>query len=161
MPFSSSIREWKSHILSDLQNDDEILTALGTTDEEREDLIYKRLFPHYYIPDTITEVTTYIMVEIDIVARAALLSKSIYSYPTITFTVLAHQEDMQLNLKGISATRIDYLGELLDRKYNGASGFGIGNLELISNIAGNLNEKYRYRKLTFQGKDLSKSLCGK
>lgn len=157
---ADSIRRWKSRILSELQNDEEFLTALGTTEEEREDLIYKRLFPHYYIPDTVTEVSTYVMVEIDIVARTALLSKSIYSYPTITFTILAHQNDMNLNMAGISATRIDYLGELIDKKYNFVSGFGLGNLELISNVAGNLNEKYRYRKLVFQGKDLAKNLCG-
>ena len=157
---ADSIRRWKSRILSELQNDEEFLTALGTTEEEREDLIYKRLFPHYYIPDTVTEVSTYVMVEIDIVARTALLSKSIYSYPTITFTILAHQNDMNLNMAGISATRIDYLGELIDKKYNFVSGFGLGNLELISNVAGNLNEKYRYRKLVFQGKVLVKNLCG-
>ena len=157
---ADSIRRWKSRILSELQTAEEFLTASGTTEEEREDLIYKRLFPHYYIPDTITEVTTYVMVEIDIVARTALLSKSIYSYPTITFTILAHQNDMNLNMAGISATRIDYLGELIDKKYNFVSGFGLGNLELISNVAGNLNEKYRYRKLVFQGKDLAKNLCG-
>ena len=67
---------------------------------------------------------------------------------------------MNLNMAGISATRIDYLGELIDKKYNFVSGFGLGNLELISNVAGNLNEKYRYRKLVFQGKDLAKNLCG-
>ena len=66
MPNSSCITQWKRRILSELQNDDEILEALGTTEEEREDLIYTRIYPHYYIPETVTEVTTYIMVEIDI-----------------------------------------------------------------------------------------------
>ena len=77
----------------------------------------------------------------------------------ITFTVLCHQDDMTLRMAGVSATRADYLAELIDNKYNGAQGFGIGQLELKSNIAGSLNEKFRYRQLIFQGVDMNKRLC--
>lgn len=156
MPNSSAISDWKNKILSDLQNDEYFLDVLGTTEEEREDLVYNRLFPHYYIPDTIDKVTTYICVEIDI--RTRTWSK-LYAYPTITFTILAHQDDMRLNMAGISATRIDYLGELIDIKYNGALDFGVGKLELETNIAGNLNTKYRYRQLVFKGVDINDNLC--
>ena len=68
---------------------------------------------------------------------------------------------MKLNMAGISATRIDYLAELLDIKYNGALDFGIGKLELETNIAGNLNEKYRYRQLVFKGVDVNDKVCAK
>lgn len=156
IPNSSCISDWKNRILSELQNDEQFLDVLGTTEEEREDLIYSRLFPHYYIPDTIDKVTTYVCVEIDI--RTHTWSK-LYSYPTITFTVLAHQDDMKLNIPGVSATRIDYLTELLDIKYNHALGFGVGKLELESNIAGNLNSKYRFRQMVFKGVDINDKLC--
>lgn len=156
MPNSSCITQWKRRILSELQNDDEILEALGTTEEEREDLIYTRIYPHYYIPETVTEVTTYIMVEIDI---RSLSRTNVYSYPMITFVILAHQDDMKLELPSVSATRIDYLGELLDRKYNGATGFGVGKLELKQNYAGNLNDTFRTRTLVFQGMDVNQNLC--
>lgn len=153
---SSCLRQWKNRILSELQNDEHFLEVLGTTEEEREDLVYYRLFPHYYIPDTIDKVTTYVCVEIDI--RTHTWSK-LYAYPTITFTILAHQDDMKLNMAGISATRIDYLSELIDTKYNGALDFGVGKLELETNIAGNLNTKYRYRQLVFKGVDINDNLC--
>lgn len=156
MANSDCLRRWKNRILSELQNDEYFLEVLGTTEEEQEDLVYHRLFPHYYIPDTIDKVTTYVCVEIDI--RTHTWSK-LYSYPTITFTILAHQNDMQLNIAGVSATRIDYLAELLDIKYNNARGFGLGRLELESSIAGNLNTKYRYRQLVFKGKDMNDNLC--
>ncbi len=163
MANSSCIIDWKNQILSDLQNDNEIITALGLNkDEDSDDLIYNRLFPHYYIPTTQKEVKTYIMVEIDIQSnrsRYEPAKRDIYAYPTITFTVLSHQDNMKLNLSGISATRIDYLSELIDRKYNGASGFGIGEIQLTSNIAGNLNDKYRFRQLIFQAVDFNDSLC--
>ena len=156
MPNSSCITQWKRRILSELQNDDEVLEALGTTEEEKEDLIYTRIYPHYYIPETITKVTTYIMVEIDI---RSLSRTNVYSYPMITFVILAHQDDMRLDLPNISATRIDYLGELIDRKYNGATGFGVGKLELKQNYAGNLNDTFRTRTLVFQGMDVNQNLC--
>ena len=62
-------------------------------------------------------------------------------------------------MAGISATRIDYLSELIDTKYNGALDFGVGKLELETNIAGNLNTKYRYRQLVFKGVDVNDNLC--
>lgn len=156
MANSDCLRRWKNRILSELQNDEYFLDVLGTSEEEQEDLVYHRLFPHYYIPDTIDKVTTYVCVEIDI--RTHTWSK-LYAYPTITFTILAHQDDMKLDMAGISATRIDYLAELLDIKYNNARGFGLGRLELESSIAGNLNTKYRYRQLVFKGKDMNDNLC--
>lgn len=156
MSNSSSIREWKNKIIAELHEDEHFLDALGTTETEREDLVYSRLFPYYYIPDTVTKVTTFILIEIDIRATSR---HNAYAYPIITFTVLCHQDDMKLKMKGVSATRADYLAELIDNKYNGADGFGLGRLELKSNIAGSLNEKFRYRQITFQGTDINKNLC--
>lgn len=156
MSNSSSIRDWKNKIIADLHNDEHFLDALGTTELEREDLTYSRIFPYYYIPDTITTVTTYILIEIDIKSTSR---NNAYAYPIITFTVLCHQDDMRLKMAGVSATRADYLAELIDNKYNGADGFGLGRLELRSNIAGSLNEKFRYRQIVFQGKDFNDSLC--
>lgn len=144
--------------MSDLQNDEDIIYALDVTEEEREDLIYSRIFPYYRIPNTTTEALTYILVEINIRSRSQ--RTNLYSYPTIIFTILAHQSKMPLHMAGISSTRIDYLGELIDNKYNGSVGFGIGKLELVSNIADNLDAHYRYRQLIFQGVDLNDRLCG-
>jgi hypothetical protein len=156
MSNSSSIRDWKNKIIADLHNDEHFLDALRTTELEREALTYSRIFPYYYIPDTITTVTTYILIEIDIKSTSR---NNAYAYPIITFTVLCHQDDMRLKMAGVSATRADYLAELIDNKYNGADGFGLGRLELRSNIAGSLNEKFRYRQIVFQGKDFNDSLC--
>ncbi len=67
MPNSSFIRIAKNRIMTDLQNDNEIIDALRLNDnEDRDDLVYTRLFPHYFIPETQETVKTYIMVEIDI-----------------------------------------------------------------------------------------------
>lgn len=164
MANSSCVSNWKNQILSDLQNDNEIIKALNLhEDDDPDDLVWSRLFPHYYIPDTQEAVKTYIMVEIDVQSnrsRYEPMKYDLYAYPTITFTVLSHQKDMEMKMAGVSATRIDYISMLLDKKYNGADGFGLGRLQLTSNIAGNLNDTYRIRQLTFQTVDFSDSLCG-
>lgn len=163
MPNSDCIRIWKNQILSDLQNDDEIIKVLGVhQDEDVDNLVDTRLFPYYYIPDVQEEVKTYIMVEIDIRQNQNRFRSNVsdvYSYPTIVFTVMSHQDNMKLNLAGISATRTDYLSELIDKKYNGAQDFGIGKIHLLSNSAGSLNDTYRYRQLVFQALDLNDSFC--
>lgn len=153
--------------MADLQNDDEIVEALGLNeDEDRENLIYNRLFPFYYIASgTQTEVKTYILVEIDITEqrqRYGSTSTNIV-YPTIIFTVLSHQDDMRLQLAGISAVRTDYIAELIDKKYNGKDGFGLKGLQVISNTASSLSgtshDVYRLRQIVFRAADFNDSYC--
>lgn len=164
MPNSSCIIAWKNQIMSDLSNDDNVIEALNLDkDENPEDLVWKRLFPHYYIPDVQESVKTYILVEIDIIeqriSRYGNKTANIYSHPQITFRILSHQKDMQMKKQGLSATRIDYIGYLIDKKYNKKTGFGLGRLKLISNLAGNLNDTYRIRELKFQGVEIDDDLC--
>lgn len=162
MANSLSIIKWKNRILSELQNDDEIINALGLNKgEDAEDLIYVRLFPYYFIPQTQEDVKTYILVEIDIPQTRQRYSEtsSIYSKPIITFTVLSHQKDITLNLIGSSAVRTDYIAALIDEKYNGKSGFGFKDLSVLSNTAGSFNSVYRYRQIVFEGVDLNDAIC--
>lgn len=164
MANSSCIREWKNKIMSDLQNDTEIIQALGLNNgEDEENLTYTRLFPFYFIPETQEDVKTYILVEIDIQGNRSRYDTSKYNpyaYPVITFTVLSHQKDMRLSLSGVSAVRTDYIAELIDRKYNNAYGFGIGRIQLTSSTGGNLNDTYKFRQLVFQCLDFNVSMCG-
>lgn len=159
MANSDFISMAKNKILSDLQNDELFLQVLGTTEDEMEEgLVYSRLFPFYYIYDgTQTEVKTYVCVEVDTVSSNR---SDLYVYPTIIFTIVSHQDNVRLNMAGVSKTRPDYLGEIIDEKYNGYTGLGYGKLKLISNKAGSLDTKYRYRQLVFRGVDMNDGLCG-
>lgn len=164
MANSIVIVNWKNQILSELQNDDEIVKSLNVhSDEDSDDLAWVRLFPHYYVPDVQEQVKTYICVEIDVQTvqnRYEPNKYNILSYPEITFYVLSHQSDMHMNVTGISATRTDYISYLLDKKYNGRNGFGVGRLQLVSNIAYSLNVTYRGRQLIFKTIDFNNTLCG-
>lgn len=150
--------------MSELSNDDNIINALGlNAGESPDDLVWNRLYPHYFIPQTEEKVKTYLLVEIDIPERRSRYGDnnagSIWVYPIIVFYVLTHQEDMKLDMVGESGTRMDYLGELIEDKYEGRQGFGVGELHLKSDIAGSLNNTYRYRQLIFEAVDVSNGLC--
>lgn len=163
MAKSKCIRRFKDKIISELSQDEEIITALGLNDDESpDDLVWVRLFPHYWIPTTQEEVKSYILVEIDIPERRARYGSndsSIWVHPTIIFYVLVHQEDMHMDLAGESGTRMDYLAELIEDKYEGRTDFSVGTLELKSDVAGSVNTTYRFRQLVFEAVDLDDSLC--
>lgn len=163
MAQSECIRKWKDKIMSELSQDDEIIEALGLNpDESPDNLQWVRLMPHDYIPMTESVVKTYITFEIDIPERRTRYGNtesSIWVYPIIVFRILTHQEDMKLNLAGESGTRMDYLAELVEDKYNGREDFGLGRLQLKSDVAGSINNTYRCRQLVFEAVDIDNSLC--
>lgn len=160
---SRCIRDWKNKIMSELSQDDNIIEALGLNpDESPDDLVWVRLFPHMYVPTTEESVRTYILVEIDIPERRVRYGGSdsnIWVNPIIVFDVLTHQEDMHMNLIGESGTRMDYLAELIEDKYEGRQDFGVGVLKLKSDTAGSVNTTYRYRQLVFEAVDVT-GVCG-
>lgn len=163
MAKSKVIRSWKNKIMSELSQDDEIINALGLNpDESEDDLVWVRLYPHYYIPQTETDVRCYILVEIDIPERRTRYGSTdsnIWVHPTIIFYVLTHQEDMRLNMVGESGTRMDYLAELIEDKYEGRQDFGVGTIQLKSDTAGSINNTYRFRQLVFEAVDVT-GVCG-
>ena len=157
------IRAWKDQIMSELTQDDTIIEALGLNpDESPDDLMWHRYYPHYYIPQTETEVRTYVCVEIDIPERRTRYGQTesdIWVHPIIAFYVLTHQEDMRMNIAGESGTRMDYIAELIEEKFEGRTGFGVGTLTLKSDIARSVNNTYRVRQLIFEAVDLDNGLC--
>lgn len=157
MANSNCVSEYKNKILNELQDDSDFLYVLNVTEEEIEKgLVYTRLFPYFYIIDTQTVVKTYICIEVNI---NSISRNDVYSYPQIIVTIISHQDDMKIDIPSVSATKIDYLSQLIDTKFNGADGFGIGKLVLKTNIEGNLNDVYRYRRLIFKSTDINNGEC--
>lgn len=163
MAKSKCIRQFKDKIVSELTQDDQIIEALGLNpDESPDDLVWHRIFPHYYVEPVESDVRSYILVEIDIPERRARYGSndsSIWVHPTIIFYVLVHQEDMHMDLAGESGTRMDYLAELIEDKYEGRTDFSVGTLELKSDVAGSVNTTYRFRQLVFEAVDVN-GVCG-
>ena len=51
------------------------------------------------------------------------------------------------NVPKINVNRNDYLSNLIDKKLNGRSDFGIGEVTLQSNIEGSYQKDYLYRQI--------------
>lgn len=158
---SECISEWKNVILSELQNDEMILKVLGVTDDEIEEgLMYNRFFPFEYITQTQEIAKTYICVEIGINRdNDRRYSALVYVRPIITFRIVAHQNDNKITSFPTYKTKLDYLAELIDKKYNGKSIKGSNELELRCNIPSEISTTYRSRVVQFRGVDLDKKIC--
>lgn len=157
MANSDSITEWKDIAISRFLGDEDILMALDVTDDEIEEgLTYKRVFPHLYIPDTVEETSSFINVEVRV---PDISSSGVWVYPELIVDVIVHQNKMKLDIPGISATRADYLSQLIDRELNGSMDFGVGKLVLVSNEPGSVNDKFRFRRLTFEAQDVNSTMC--
>lgn len=165
MPNSSLVMKAKNDMLIAMQNDDEIINALDIQDnEDAESLIGVRMFPHWFVPDTQEIVKTYICIEANINSFERRYSTAVtpktYDIATIEIYILSHQKDLYMDKSGISAIRTDYLSCLIDKKFNGSTEFGIGELQRISNEWFSLKDNiYRYRKVVFQAVDFNKEMC--
>lgn len=166
MPNSSLLMKAKNDMLIALQNDENIIKALGINeDEDIESLIGKRMFPHWFIPNVQEMVKTYICIEAGLEAFEKRYSSAtdniLYDIATIKIYVLSHQDDLYMDIAGVSGIRTDYLSCLIDEKFNGSNEYGIGTLQRISNNPFNLKDGvYRYREITFRAVDLNDGICG-
>lgn len=161
MSNSECIADWKQQILSDIQNDEMILKVLGVTEEEVEEgLMYTRLFPFSYVYETQTEVKTYICVEISIDRTNDIRFRNdLYVRPLITFRVIGHQDDMKVTTMPTYKTKLDYVAELIDKKYNGKRINGSHELYFLKNVAMDISTTYRERVVQFRGVTLDKAVC--
>lgn len=161
MANSSCVSDWKNQILSDLQNDEFLLQVMNVSEEEIENgLMYNRFYPFRYIIDRQDVVKSYICVEINIDRNSdRRYGSKIYVRPTITFRIIAHQDDNRITNLNTYKTRLDYIAEIIDKKYNGKSINGSNELELIANAAADVSTTYRERVVIFRGVDIDNNLC--
>ncbi len=157
IPNSSAIPEWKNKTISMILSQNEIIELFEKTEEDVENIVYSNIFPFGYIPQTQTETELYITIEVSI---PKMLFRQVWEYPHMTIKLICHQDKMQLNKAGVSATRLDYLSTLIDKLLNGTDGWAYGKLSLVSNTEYNLSPVYKVREMIFQGQDLNEDRCG-
>lgn len=156
MPNSSSVSDWKNKTISMILNNDEIIDCLDLSESEFEEPVYTRIFPYNHIPQTIEETKVFITVSVSI---PKITFNKIWAYPRLTIRIISHQEKMKLNKAGVSATRIDYISQLVDKMLAGRTEFGYGRLSLVTNDEYLLNITHHCREMVFIGEDLVESQC--
>lgn len=161
MANSSIITKSKNKIIKEFIKDPNIIQAIDSSTlnlKQTEKYIGTHIFDYHQNPYTLTDVDTFITVQVHI--PEARFRDKVYVNPTIEIWVISHERHMKVNnIPKVTANRNDYLSELIDEKLNGRNDFGIGDLALLSNVEGSYQQDYVYRKLVFEGTDINDSLC--
>lgn len=160
MANSSIIKKAKNKIIKEFIKDTSIVQAINSSNiTSPEKLKGTHIFDYHQNPNTINTVETFITIQVHIPQS---YTGKIYIYPTIEIWIISHEKHMIVdNIPKINENRNDYLSELIDLKLNGRSDFGIGELQLVSNIEGSYQKDYVYRKMIFETKDVNDNLCDK
>ena len=163
MANSSIINTAKNKIIKEFIKDKNIVQAIDSpiiNPKTPEKLVGTHIFNYHQNPNTLNDVNTFITVQVHI--PQSFYESTTFIYPTVEIWIISHERHMIVdNIPKVSDNRNDYLSELIDKKLNGKSGFGIGELKLLCNIEGSYQQDYVYRKMVFGGTDLNNSLCSK
>lgn len=160
MANSSFIGNAKNKIIKEFIKDKDIVAAIGCPEEiTSEQLVGTHIFSYHQNPNTINSVQTFITIQVHIPQSYGYKS-NVYVNPTIEIWVISHERHMVVdNVPKITENRNDYLARLIDEKLNGRRDFGVGELNLISNVEGSYQKDYVYRTLVFVCTDVNNSLC--
>ena len=156
---TSPITRYKSKLMSSIINSPELIALVNDSYIEdgeiidANDLVYKQIFPFYYIPDTQTETLSYVIMKVNGLG----VSGKIYNKAEVYICVMSHQDIMKVEDAG--GTRIDLMGEIIEDLFNGRDDFGFGEMELKSNAEININTTYRGRELRFFVEDFNADAC--
>lgn len=158
MANGTSISVMKEKVCKAIANDETLFYAFDAKDcENGGDLIGTHIFKYNKNPDTITEAITFMTVMVHTKSRDR---KGSFVTPTLEFWIYSHNDHMEMDYKITKDNRNDYIGNLLDEKFNGSTEYGgIGELKLVSNSEGTFSQKFLYRRLIFETVDISDSFC--
>ena len=156
---TSPITRYKNKLMSSIINSPELIALVNDSyieDGEIIDangLVYKQIFPFYYIPETQTETLSYVIMKVNGLG----VSGKIYNKVEVYICVMSHQDIMIV--EDANGTRIDLMGEIIEDLFNGRDDFGFGEMELRSNAEININTTYRGRELRFFVEDFNADAC--
>lgn len=154
---SYEIIEYRKKIFTELCSSNEILKLLRCEDEENpEDVLpYKWIFPHEYIPDTITKTERYI--NFDIKAKIDPRN-NVYKDLTIFFFVLCHEDVVRYTDGCSEFLWYDKAVCELDNLFSEQNKLGVGEMLLVDNVPYCPQQKFKGRLLTFTVKDFNNGL---
>lgn len=161
---SSAIIRYKRKLMSSIVNSPELITLIDPkyvnadgdcvdVDDDEIGLVYKQIFPYYYIPETQTETLSYVIMKVNGLGKV----DKMYTKAEVYICVISHQDIMRV--KGGKGTRIDMMGEVVEKLFNGRDDFGFGEMELKSDVETNINNIHRCRELRFIVEDFNPSAC--
>ena len=152
---SYEIKEYRNKILTEICKSEKLVKLLGFEDEEYpEDILpYKYVFPHEYVPDTITKTDRFINFEIS----ATIDNRNnVFKDLTIYMFVVGHEDVVKDKKYG--GLWYDTATCELDNIFCESNILGVGETTLISNKPYCPQQKFKGRLLTFVVKDFNNGL---
>lgn len=153
----AELTTYKAKLMEAICTSDVIVSLLkldGESEMSGRDLMYARVFPYAYVPDTTERAKTFICYTINVPSVFSNTIKSI----EIDFYVFAHQSLMRLpNSAGL---RVDRIVMGIDKMLNGSYEYGLGGVELQSLYPINPITGYHGNVLKYRVKDINRNICG-
>ena len=146
---------YKNQFLNDILTDDEIVSLIDEDFDlengDRKSLVYTKVFPLEYIPETVESANTYIMCDVDISKPFT----SQYIEIVLYVWILCHKSLLLLpNNEGV---RVDKIASKIIDKINGSRYYGRGELDLYgSKRISSLISDYQGRQITFKATDVGR-----
>lgn len=158
MANGANISEFKKNVINAITHDDTIFYAFDAKEcENGGDLIDTHIFTYNKIPETITEVATYMTV---MVHNKSKDRNGTFITSTLEIWIYCNTNHMKMNRKITKDNRCDYISRLLEEMFNGSYNYGgIGQLKIILNEEGTYNKNFLFRHLIFTTIDTNNSMC--
>ena len=154
MAYLEEIPEYKTDLLQAFLNNEKIVTYIGNNDKEIQDpvdLIGVNVFPFPYVPDTETEVKTYICRDIYVPRVKDMIFKDVQ----IVLNIFSHKE--MGTYKGKS--RVDLINIEVDKILNGSYDFGIDKVDLVSVMPYVPNSKFSGKQIIYNVPNFNQRRC--
>ena len=123
--------------------------SIENIDDAFDKLVYEKVFPLEYIPETIEDASTFLCFDVDV---AKSFNKTFLS-PVIHVWFFTHKSLLRLPEGGL---RIDALASELSKVLNGSRYYGLGELDLYSVKRFTPLADYQGRHMTFKAKDFNR-----
>ncbi|PIH59678.1 hypothetical protein [Paenibacillus sp. LK1] len=147
----SGLSKDRLEVLDRLLSDTNILKAVVHNDTSFldkeipnvDDVVYKHIYPHRFIPKTADEKKTYITISFGKFRPVGTAFKSGF----VTFNVITHQD---LYRTDYGCMRVDFIIQKIDELINQTRGMGIGKVEFSNSDEISLNTDYHGMYITYK-----------
>lgn len=144
--------DYKNQLMKDLLTDETIVRLVdkdASVSTAVERLMYKRVFPYEYLPETTEFSSTYICCDVDILSS----DNKTFLNPVLYIWVFTHKSLMRLPEGGV---RVDELASKICERINGSRFYTLGELNFNSCKRFAPMTDYNGKCLVFHGKEFNR-----
>lgn len=152
--YLEEIPAYKDDLLHAFIDNENIVTYIDSKDKEvydPVDLIGKHIFPNPYVPDTQTEVKTYICMDIYV----PRVKDKIFKDVQMVINIFSHKNMSTYKSK----SRVDLINIEVDKILNGNMDFGIDAVELVSVMPYIPNTNFAGKQIIYNVPNFNQRRC--